>query len=93
MSNILEREHNIARGDVMRSFLLRVDESVNIDELIAVIRSVYDSKKVELSHAPNCETKFGQLMKEAGKDGSFIERTMRCQRDFEYVDGEVLSEW
>ncbi|MDR2166906.1 MAG: hypothetical protein LBE35_03520 [Clostridiales bacterium] len=39
------------------------------------------------------ETEFGRLMKKAGQDRNFIRRTAQCQKDFEYVDSEGLSQW
>ncbi|MCL2513245.1 MAG: hypothetical protein FWF08_05010 [Oscillospiraceae bacterium] len=40
----------------------------------------------EISHK---YAQYEALMKEAGKDKAFLERTMNCAEDFKYVDGEV----
>ena len=94
MAKTLDKAYNVTRGDVMQPFLLEIDESVDIDELMNVIRKVYEPRKVRLiQHPKNDITEFGQQMKEAGQDSNFIERTMGCHKDFEYVDSEVLSEW
>ena len=33
------------------------------------------------------------LMKEAGRDKSFLDRTVKCAEDFKIVDSEVSGEW
>jgi len=37
--------------------------------------------------------RYEQAMKEAGRDASFLERTVKCGEDFEYADGEVSGKW
>jgi len=36
---------------------------------------------------------YDSLMKEAGRDKSFLLRTINCAEDFEAVDSEVSGEW
>ena len=37
--------------------------------------------------------KYDDLMRDAAKDASFINRTMKCAEDFQVTDSEGMSEW
>ena len=36
---------------------------------------------------------YGEMMKAAAKDKSFMERTMKCAEDFSFSDSKVQGEW
>ncbi len=36
---------------------------------------------------------YDEMMKEAANDRAFMERTMKCAKDFEFSDSEVQGEW
>ena len=37
--------------------------------------------------------RFNELIKEASEDKEFLERMSECEKDFEFVDNEVVGEW
>lgn len=39
------------------------------------------------------KTQYNEMMKEAAKDKRFINRTIKCDEDFSFADGEVQGEW
>jgi DNA polymerase/3'-5' exonuclease PolX len=41
----------------------------------------------------NKKAQYEALMKEAGHDEAYLERTLKCAEDFTAVDGEVANEW
>ena len=38
-------------------------------------------------------TIFNMLIKEALEDEEFLERMSECEKDFEFLDNEVIGEW
>ena len=52
-----------------------------------------DSNQQRGIKSNDLKTEFANSMKQASKDPDFMQRTLKCQDDFIYVDSEVTGKW
>lgn len=72
-------------------YLKQLKEMADTEQIPSINFAIREAIELYLKNIKKKE--YEALMEEASQDKEFLERTLDCDKDFEFADSEVPDEW